>query len=80
MNGVHGPHKSGEVAEWSNAAVLKTVGLHGPGGSNPSLSASYHFRLNSIACAKPRITNDFCGFNVLLCPLIFQLVRVRLGL
>ena len=29
----------GEVAEWSNAAVLKTVGLHGPGGSNPSLSA-----------------------------------------
>ncbi|MBZ4676212.1 MAG: hypothetical protein JG782_831 [Anaerophaga sp.] len=29
----------GEVAEWSNAAVLKTVDLHGSGGSNPSLSA-----------------------------------------
>ena len=29
----------GEVAEWSNAAVLKTVGPKGPGGSNPSLSA-----------------------------------------
>ena len=31
--------KYGEVAEWSNAAVLKTVDLHGSGGSNPSLSA-----------------------------------------
>ena len=30
---------SGKMAEWSNAAVLKTVDLHGSGGSNPSLSA-----------------------------------------
>ena len=30
----------GEMAEWSNAAVLKTVDLNGSGGSNPSLSAS----------------------------------------
>ena len=29
----------GEMAEWSNAAVLKTVVLKGTGGSNPSLSA-----------------------------------------
>ena len=29
----------GEMAEWSNAAVLKTVDLKGFGGSNPSLSA-----------------------------------------
>ncbi len=29
----------GEVAEWSIAAVLKTVDLRGSGGSNPSLSA-----------------------------------------
>ena len=28
------------MAEWSNAAVLKTVDLHGSGGSNPSLSAT----------------------------------------
>ena len=28
------------MAEWSNAAVLKTVVLQGTGGSNPSLSAS----------------------------------------
>ncbi len=31
---------SGEVAEWSIAAVLKTVDPKGSGGSNPSLSAS----------------------------------------
>jgi hypothetical protein len=30
---------AGEVAEWSIATVLKTVGPKGPGGSNPSLSA-----------------------------------------
>ena len=30
---------SGEMAEWLNAAVLKTVELRGFGGSNPSLSA-----------------------------------------
>ena len=29
----------GKMAEWSIAAVLKTVDLHGSGGSNPSLSA-----------------------------------------
>ena len=32
---------SGELAEWSNAAVLKTVDPKGSGGSNPSLSAKY---------------------------------------
>ena len=32
--------QSGEMAEWLNAAVSKTVVLHrGTGGSNPSLSA-----------------------------------------
>src|SRR3954465_1261966 len=30
----------GELAEWSNAAVLKTASPKGLGGSNPSLSAS----------------------------------------
>ncbi len=29
----------GEMAEWSIAAVLKTVELRGSGGSNPPLSA-----------------------------------------
>lgn len=31
----------GEVAEWSIAAVLKTVEGHTSGGSNPSFSAQY---------------------------------------
>ncbi len=31
---------SGELAEWSNAAVLKTVVPQGTGGSNPSFSAT----------------------------------------
>ena len=30
----------GKMAEWSIAAVLKTVELRGSGGSNPSLSAA----------------------------------------
>ena len=34
----------GEVAEWSIAAVLKTVELRGSGGSNPSLSAGWRSR------------------------------------
>jgi hypothetical protein len=32
---------AGEVAEWLNAAVLKTVDPQGFGGSNPSLSATF---------------------------------------
>ena len=32
--------KTGKMAEWSIAAVLKTVDLRGSGGSNPSLSAT----------------------------------------
>jgi hypothetical protein len=38
-NTIHFYFCSGELAEWSNAAVLKTVDLCGSGGSNPSLSA-----------------------------------------
>ena len=32
----------GELAEWSIAAVLKTVDCQRSGGSNPSLSANLH--------------------------------------
>ena len=35
--------KTGEMAEWSNAAVLKTVGPRGPQGSNPCLSANISY-------------------------------------
>ena len=47
----------GEVAEWSIAAVLKTVELRGSGGSNPSLSA-----LNSLQGV------DFQPCRLFLCP------------
>lgn len=39
--------RGGEVAEWSIAAVLKTVGCKSPGGSNPSLSA----KENCLKCS-----------------------------
>ncbi len=32
---------TGEMAEWSNAVVLKTIVPKGTGGSNPSLSATF---------------------------------------
>ena len=35
----------GELAEWSIAAVLKTVEPRGSGGSNPSLSAKEYKKL-----------------------------------
>ena len=36
------------MAEWSIAAVLKTVDLHGSGGSNPSLSAQEKLELEEF--------------------------------
>lgn len=37
-------HVTGELAEWSNAAVLKTVEGNTSGGSNPSFSAETMFQ------------------------------------
>ena len=37
---------NGELAEWSNAAVLKTVVPKGTRGSNPLLSARDYFTYN----------------------------------
>jgi hypothetical protein len=36
-----------EMAEWSIAAVLKTVDLYGSGGSNPSLSAKQKLQFSA---------------------------------
>ena len=36
---------TGEMAEWSNAAVLKTVDCYRSGGSNPSFSARQNLNL-----------------------------------
>ena len=58
----------GELAEWSNAAVLKTVDLNGSGGSNPSLSAKHKkkgvkFYLNAFfycALQRPAAGGEGC--------------------
>ena len=55
----------GEMAEWSNAAVLKTVEGHTSGGSNPSFSAKNLYKLNVyrgfvflLSKYKPKVFND----------------------
>ncbi len=48
----------GEMAEWSIAAVLKTVELRGSGGSNPSLSAKPKGKLGKNT-VNPTITVFF---------------------
>ena len=47
----------GEMAEWSIAAVLKTVEVRASGGSNPSLSAK------SLVSRKIYRTFFFCVFR-----------------
>ena len=49
----------GELAEWSNAAVLKTVDLNGSGGSNPSLSAEHNKKIASSLLER--------GFFIVFC-------------
>ena len=46
----------GEMAEWSNAPVLKTGVLQGTGGSNPSLSA----KVSVTSC----ITTSYADFHL----------------
>ena len=64
----------GEMAEWSIAAVLKTVELRGSGGSNPSLSAkrlqsdckmviTEAFKTRGNRC-RTRSYNDFSLYSV----------------
>ena len=38
----------GEMAEWSNATVLKTVVPKGTGGSNPSLSTQFKTKIKNM--------------------------------
>ena len=53
----------GEVAEWSIAAVLKTVVLRGTRGSNPCLSAEPTGQNKTVSGQKP--TNQrFVGFFI----------------
>ena len=48
---------NGEVAEWSNATVLKTVELKGSVGSNPTLSAK--IKVNPQKGANTRTSEGF---------------------
>ena len=58
----------GEMAEWSNAPVLKTGVLRGTGGSNPSLSAKISVTsYKTTSCADfsfkgaPNLRQNFSG-------------------
>ena len=56
----------GEMAEWSNAAVLKTVEGHTSGGSNPSFSASKFPNMYNI---------NMLGFFIIpICTIIVRLL------
>ena len=53
---------SGEMAEWSNAAVLKTVDCNRSGGSNPSFSAKGNpqkFFVGFLVSKKPNLFEFF---------------------
>ena len=52
------------MAEWSNAAVLKTVEGHTSGGSNPSFSA---LKFPSVF-----IINVLGFFNIYICTIFVQ--------
>ena len=50
---------SGDMAEWSIAAVLKTVKPKGFGGSNPSVSARATFcRLHNVRPSDQEVRRD----------------------
>ena len=55
--------KTGEMAEWSNAAVLKTVDCYRSGGSNPSFSATQNLNLLLINLLR-FIYCKICTINV----------------
>lgn len=57
---------TGEMAEWSIAAVLKTVELRGSGGSNPSLSAERYGQTGQRT-DKSHKFNDLWDFFIPLC-------------
>ena len=66
--------ETGELAEWSNAAVLKTVDCNRSGGSNPSFSAKgnpqrllwvFCFPKNQICLRVPFLMHEVnLSFNV----------------
>ena len=55
----------GKMAEWSIAAVLKTVELRGSGGSNPSLSAECMKNRQQEGLSQPLLS--YSGVGVAYC-------------
>ena len=66
----------GEMAEWSIAAVLKTVELRGSGGSNPSLSA-INAENQQIAKQTPNFTPKNVKLGVFVLFKIIALIRTH---
>ena len=64
---------TGEMAEWSIAAVLKTVELRGSGGSNPSLSA-INAKNQQITKQTPNFTPNNVKLGVFFFRIIFKLL------
>ncbi len=54
---LRGCFQTGEMAEWSNAVVLKTIEPKGSGGSNPSLSATFASGKSSSVRGMPPIVS-----------------------
>ena len=67
---------TGEMAEWSIAAVLKTVELRGSGGSNPSLSA-INAENQQIAKQTPNFTPKNVKLGVFVLFKIIALIRTH---
>ena len=76
--------QKGRMAEWSIAAVLKTVELRGSGGSNPSPSAkdrcsnecrSFFICVGETGCNKPIFL--VVGWERVVCGLAFVAERRR---
>ena len=54
--------KHGDVSEWSKEAVLKTVGMQVPVGSNPTISATF----SAKSLENREISRLFLLFAILL--------------
>ena len=65
------------VAEWSNAAVLKTVVPRGTGGSNPSSSAFK--KAKSIKTLHTARMKGFLFLNTLISSRYFHIIGLQTG-
>ena len=69
----------GELAEWSNAAVLKTVEGHTSGGSNPSFSAIQNLNILIINILG-FFSTHICTIYVLLAHYVVSFKKIKVFL